>query len=318
LKPAGESVVEPVIVLSKCLEHEACRYNAQIIRDDFVRELTPFVRWLTVCPEVEIGLGTPRDPIRLVRIENRTRLFQPSTDRDLTDEMDSFAERFLEQLPPVDGFLLKNRSPSCGIKGVKVYDPSGAASHGKQAGSFATHVLERFDGLAVEDEGRLRDPGIRHHFLSRLFALARFRQRVEKGGMGSLVAYHAAHKLLFMAHNQAGMRALGRIVANAERAPVASVIASYRAGLGRVLARQARPGSVVNVAQHAFGYVSGGLGSREKLFFDDLLSDYRAKRKPLAALTAVLAAWIERFEVDYLADQVFFAPYPAPLLTVNG
>lgn len=318
MKWFGEVDVEPVVVLSQCLEHEACRYNAQMVRDDFVRELTPFVRWVTVCPEVEIGLGVPRDPIRLVQIEDRSRLIQPSTGRDLTDDMDQFAERFLAELPAVDGFVLKNRSPSCGIKDVKVYAPSGSASHGKQAGSFAVHVLARHEGLAIEDEGRLRNAGIRHHFLSRLYALARLRLRVASNGMAALVAYHAAHKLLFMAHNQSGMRALGRIVANADRLPFDAVVAQYREGLTRVFARPARPGAVINVAQHAFGYFSDGLSGREKAFFDSLLDDYRNERKPLSALTAVLASWIERFEVSYLADQAFFQPYPRPLLTVHA
>lgn len=308
---------EPVVVLSECLEQEACRYNAQMVRDDFVRELTPYVRWIAVCPEVEIGLGVPRDPIRLIRIEGRSRLVQPSTGRDMTDAMDGFAARFLGALTPVDGFLLKNRSPSCGIKDVKVYAPSGAASHGKQAGTFAAFVLEKYGDTAIEDEGRLRDWRIRQYFLTKLFALAAFRHAQEQGTMAALVTCQTANKLLFMAHNQTGMRALGGIVANAKRLPFNAVAAAYRMELGRVLSRPARTVAVINVAQHAVGCVSDGLEARERTFFAALLADYRAGRKPLAAVTSVLASWIERFDVGYLQGQTFFAPYPPPLATVD-
>lgn len=308
----------PIVVLSKCLEQEACRYNAQVIRDDFVRELEPFVRYVTTCPEVEIGLGVPRDPIRLVQIDGSTRLMQPSTERDLTSSMRAFATSFLDTLEAVDGFILKNRSPSCGIKDVKIYAAAGnAPPSGKGPGLFAEHVLERCGHLAVEDEGRLRNPRIRHHFLTRLFALASFRSVERNPTIRRLTEYHATNKLLFMAHNQTAMRELGAIAANPERLPVATVFASYREGLARVLARPARPGSWVNVAQHAFGYFSDTLVPREKTFFATLLDEYRQERQPLQSVLSVLSGWLARVEVPYLEAQTFFEPYPPMLLRLE-
>jgi uncharacterized protein YbgA (DUF1722 family)/uncharacterized protein YbbK (DUF523 family) len=308
----------PVVVLSKCLEQEACRYNAQVVRDDFVRELEPFVEYVTVCPEVEIGLGVPRDPIRLVRIGGSTRLVQPTTGRDLTDAMDTFAESFLSDLRPVDGFILKNRSPSCGIKDVKLHsEHAKTAPHGKGPGQFAEHVLRLYGDLAVEDEGRLRNPRLRHHFLTRLYAHAGLREVERAPSMRGLIAYHSTNKLLFMAHNQAGTRALGKVVANAGKADVRSVVRSYRDGLGRVLVRPAKAGSWVNVAQHAFGYVSDELGAREKAFFAKLLADYVGERQPLQSVLSVLAGWLARIEVPYLEAQTFFEPYPPALLRLE-
>lgn len=308
----------PIVVLSQCLEKEACRYNAQVIKDDFVRELEPYVRYVAVCPEVEIGLGVPRDPIRLVRIGEAPRLVQPSTERDLTEAMGAFSDRFLGSLDAVDGFILKNRSPSCGIKDVKIY--SGAANAppaGTGPGMFAGAVLERFGGRAIEDEGRLRNPHIREHFLTRLFTLAAFREIRSAPAMRALVQFHSHNKLLFMAHNQAGLRALGSIVANPGRKPVSDVFAAYEDGLGRVLARPARPGPWVNVAQHAFGYFSEELSPREKTFFETLLQRFRAERQPLSAVLSVLAGWVARFERTYLEAQSLFEPYPQALMRLE-
>lgn len=190
----------PRIVLSRCLEMEACRYNGRMIRSAVVRSLDPWVEWVPVCPEVEVGLGTPRDPIRLVRLEGAsggttradaatpedagtpvvaegTRLIQPSTGRDLTDEMHAFRKAFLDALGPVDGFLLKSRSPSCGIDGVKVFAGRDDEEPVDRApGMFAAAVLERFPDLPVEHEARLTEPDVRDRFLRRVFASAARRQ----------------------------------------------------------------------------------------------------------------------------------------------
>ncbi len=167
---------KPIVVISKCLELEACRYNGQVIPDDFVKKLKPHVTFLPSCPEVEIGLGVPREPVRIISVKGQNKLIQPATGKDLTDIMLRFADKFLNSLEEVDGFILKSRSPSCGIKDVKVYQgiEKGAAT-GKSTGFFAGKVLEMFPGLAIEDEGRLRNFKIREHFLTKLFALASFR-----------------------------------------------------------------------------------------------------------------------------------------------
>lgn len=308
----------PIVVLSKCLEQEACRYNAQVIRDDFVRELEAHVRYLTICPEVEIGLGIPRDPIRLVRIGEATRLIQPSTDRDLTEAMRTFSDRFLGSLEAADGFILKNRSPSCGIKDVKIWAGAGnAPPTGTGAGVFAGAVLERFPGSVTEDEGRLRNPHIRDHFLTRLFTAAGFRELRAAPTHARLIEFHTRNKLLFMAYNQTGLRALGGIVANPDRKPVPALFDAYEEGITRVLARPARPRAWVNVAQHAFGYFSDSLSRREKTFFDSLLQRFRIERQPLSAVLSVLSGWIARFDQPWLEVQSLFEPYPHALMRLD-
>ena len=238
----------PRLVLSRCLELEKVRYDGERIAYGFVRELEPFVDLVPVCPEVEIGLGVPRDPIRLIEEARGIRLVQPSTGRDLTSEMETFADGFLGSVTSVDGFLLKNRSPSCGIRHVKRYRPDGEArTSGEGTGLFGEAVLDWFGHLAVEDEGRLRDARIRGHFLTKLFALASLREVAEAASLQHLIDFHARYKFVLVAYSQRGLSRLGRLVAEGSQKPFAELVAEYRTELGAVLRQPPPPASIVNL-----------------------------------------------------------------------
>ena len=169
-------------------------------------------------PEVEIGLGTPRAPVRVVSSGEGFKLIQPASGLDVSEKMREFSRGFLDGLKQVDGFILKNRSPSCGFTDVKVYaGPEKGAAIGRAAGFFGGAVLEKFGDRAVEDEGRLLNLNIREHFLTRVFVFARFRSLQQSVSMHDLVHFHATNKLLLMAYSQTKLRELGRIVANADR-----------------------------------------------------------------------------------------------------
>jgi len=309
----------PRVVVSQCLGFDACRYNGETIPNRFLRRLEPHVELVMVCPEVEIGLGVPRDPIRIVREkEDGERLVQPSTGLDLTERMNDFAAKRTADLPEVDGFVLKSRSPSCGVTDAKVHSPKESAPVlGRGPGLFAAAVLERFPGSAVEDEGRLTNFRIREHFLTRIFVSAAFRDLRKRPSMGRLVEFQADHKLLFMALNQTRMRELGRIVANPERRPVREVCEAYGEQLSAVFARQARFTSHVNVLMHALGYFKDRLSSGEKAHFLDLLEQYRGGKVPLSALNSVVRSWIVRFGEDYLDRQRYFDPFPEDLVEIT-
>ena len=255
----------PTVVTSKCLELDACRYDGEVVKAPFIEKLMPHVDLDPVCPEVEIGLGIPRDPIRLVAVEGARRLVQPTTGRDVTDRMEAFGARFLDERGEVDGFILKSRSPSCGIRDTKIFgstdDPR---PEGRGQGMFAAAVLERFPNAAVEDEGGLTNFRLRHHFLTRLFARASFRSVRSSGKMARLAAFHAENELLLATYHQAELRALGRIVANRERRPFGAVTADYEERLSRALARPPRSTSNINELMQALGYLSEGPSGAEK------------------------------------------------------
>lgn len=309
---------KPVVVTSRCFEFDACRYNGQTITNNFVEVLVPWVEFRPVCPELEIGLGVPRDPIRIVRKGGERRLVQPSTGRDLTALMREFSARFFGSLGDADGFILKSRSPSCGLGDAKEFpDAENEAASGRGSGFFAGAVMERFPGLAVEDEGRLRNFRIREHFLTKLYTLARFRDVRNAGTASALVNFHTDNKLLLMSYSQKEMRALGRITANARGIPPQEMIAEYGEGLMRALSAPQRKPSSINVLMHALGYFQDDLTGREKAYFLDLLTAYRDERMPLSAVLTVLESWVIKYGQDYLGRQTFFEPYPRALMELS-
>jgi uncharacterized protein YbgA (DUF1722 family) len=147
--------------------------------------------------------------------------------------------------------------------------------------------------------------------------LARFRAAASTGRMSALVGFHSRHKFLLMAYNQTAMREMGRIVANAEREPVEAVVRRYRRELARALRQAPRRTSAINVLQHAFGHVSDRLTRRERDHFLGALDQYRGARIPLSGPATLMRSWIVRFDVDYLADQAYFEPYPQELADVS-
>lgn len=307
---------EPVVVVSECLEFGHCRYNGDMIKSEIVSSLKPFVEFRPVCAECQIGLGVPRDPIRVVRAKGSARLYQPATGLDFTAEMKAFSEKYLGGQGRVDGFIMKAYSPSCGIKGVKVYPPGDkVASVDSGAGFFGAAVLERFPDSPVEDELRLSNLRIRQHFLTKLFLAASFREMRLSGPpeMKKIVRFQADNKLLLMAYNQTRMRELGRIVANHAGLSPEKVYDAYEPTLMAAFAKAPSYVSNINVLMHAMGYFSRGLSAREKAFFLDSLEKYRNKKVPLAVPLNIVRSFIVRFGEPYLESQTYFEPYPSDL-----
>ncbi|NIN01170.1 MAG: DUF1722 domain-containing protein [candidate division Zixibacteria bacterium] len=309
---------KPIVIVSKCIEFERCRYNGLIISSEAVRKLRGQVEFVPVCPEVEIGLGIPRDPVRIISTDGKPTLLQPATNRDVTEKMEKFAKTFLDSFKEIDGFILKSRSPSCGTKDVKVYSGSGkGVSSSRGSGFFGGAVLERFPHLAIEDEGRLTNFGIREHFLAKLFALAGFREIKGKASMSELVRFQRQNKSLLMAYSQKELRVLGRIVANHEKKPPVEVIKDYEQHLWNAFLRPAKDTSNINVLMHAIGHFSESLSSKEKSFFLNTLEEYRDERIPLSVPLSILKSWAVRFEDDYLMEQSFIEPYPEQLVEIT-
>ncbi|MHB9028008.1 MAG: YbgA family protein [Candidatus Latescibacterota bacterium] len=307
---------KPRIGVSRCLGFAHCRYDGAMISDEFVDRLRVHVNFIPVCPEVEIGLGIPRATIRAVLDQGGVRLLQPSTGRDFTAEMETFAVRFLNSHPEVEGFLLKSRSPSCGVRDAKIFDGEGNIV-GKGAGFFARAVMDLFPGGVVEDEGRLTNFSIREHFLTRIFALARFRAVRISGSLHELIRFQSENKLLFMAYNQRVMRKLGNIAANPEHRSAETVITEYGHTLPQIFVRAATCASHINVLMHAMGYFSTRLSGKEKAFFLDAMERFRRRKIPLSALIGMMMSWIARFGESWLADQTYFQPYPEALVEIT-
>ncbi|MCS7258117.1 MAG: DUF523 and DUF1722 domain-containing protein [candidate division WOR-3 bacterium] len=310
--------IKPNVVISKCLGFAKCRYNGDIIIDYVVEKLKPFVNFIPVCPEVEIGLGVPREPLRLIWDKATLHLYQPATKKDFTHEMELFIERYLSSLSEIDGFILKYRSPSCGISGVKIYNgfhPDARATQGR--GFFGRAVLERFNTKAIEDEGRLKNFTIRENFFTKLFTLASFRVTKKHQKIKELIRFHTINKLLFMAYSQVKLNELGRIVANYQKGHVDIVFSNYEKVLYQLLARMPTFKSWINVLLHAFGGISAQLNKKERAFFLNLIEEYRDERIPLSVLIKIIEGWAVRFGDSYLLEQTFLNPYPKELIEIT-
>ncbi|ACL69256.1 YbgA family protein [Halothermothrix orenii] len=306
---------KPNVVVSKCLGFEACNYNGHQFNNKFISMLKQFVNFIPVCPETAIGLPSPRQSLRLIADGDEVRLVQPAEDRDLTGDMLSFSHDFLNSLNDVEGFILKERSPSCGLKDIKIYHKEINNVTGKKtSGLFAGAVLATFPDTAIESEGRLTNLRIREHFLTRLFTLARFRETKKQQTMGGLVNFQTINKFLFMAYNQKEMRILGKIAANNEKLPVSEVFKKYEKHLNKLLSRPPRYNSNINVLMHGLGYFSDELTTEEKAFFLDTLQKFRNKKVPLSVPQNIIRSWAIKYKDDYLLKQTYFAPFPEELI----
>ncbi|MCX8014829.1 MAG: DUF523 and DUF1722 domain-containing protein [candidate division WOR-3 bacterium] len=309
---------KPKIVVSKCLGFAHCRYDGSIVLDEIVSKLKPYVSFLPVCPEVAIGLGVPRDPIRIVLFQDKFYLYQPATKRDVTKEMTAFVNNFLNSLADIDGFILKYRSPSCGINNTKIYHSfSSDTPTTVGAGFFGKEIVKRFQAAAIVDEGKLKNFNIREHFFTKVFTLARFREIKKRKKLSELVGFHSRNKLLFMGYHQTKLKQLGRIVANHNKYDPAIVFSSYEETLHQLLSKKPSARAWINVLMHAFGGVSKKLSKPERQFFLSSLEEYRQAQIPLSALIKLILSWAIRFQDQYLLSQTFLNPYPQTLVEIT-
>ena len=305
---------KPKLVVSACLNGEFVRYNGGSVEDPFVEKLLNYCQPISVCPEVSIGLGVPRAKVLIYWKDGYPRLFQPFTQRDLTEEMEKFSEEFLSSLPQVDGFLLKAKSPSCGVSNstLSYKDPEGKVFSHRTKGLFAKKVLERFEDLPVEDEKRLRNEHIRRHFLIRLFSLARLREFMETAQhISQLMDFHKRNKYLLMLHSQVKLKEMGRLVATSEN--FQETLKEYAKLFRLALKRSPSKGQWVNTFTHIFGYFSSRLNQKEKEHFFSLLEDFRKDLIEENVILELLKNWSFRFEEEYLQSQTLFEPYPKTL-----
>jgi uncharacterized protein YbgA (DUF1722 family)/uncharacterized protein YbbK (DUF523 family) len=315
----NERFFRPNIVISKCIEFDFCRYNAQIIRSEFVKKLQPHVHFISICPEVEINLGIPRSPVRVVLLNGRKELIQPETGKNVTQKIHDFSNKFLGNSNDIDGFILKSKSPSCGLKDVKIYNTiEKSAAINRDSGLFGEAVLSNFPYLAIEDEARLRNASIREHFLKKIYTFARFRTVYESQDINQLIKFQSENKFLLMSYSQKYLKQLGKIVANKEKKSISKLLNEYKDTLSCIYIKGPRCTSNINVLQHAFGYVSKFLQTEEKNFFLTNLTNFKVGRVPLSVPVNLMKSWIIRYNVTYLKNQTFFEPYPIDLLDAQA
>jgi len=308
---------KPKLISSKCIEFAPCRYNGLMIKSNIVDKLKDYADFLPVCPEMGIGLGVPRDPVRVVDTGQELELFQPATGKKLADKMDNFSEYFFKSIKEVDGFIFKNKSPSCGVKAINIYTSFGNSRPRKDGiGLFAAYVMRKYPKLPVEDEGRLRNLLIRENFLTQIFTIADFRS-IKSKGFKDILNFHTVNKLLLMSYSPLNVRELGNILSNHHEKPLDIIKEEYESKLFETIKQTPKITKNINVLMHVFGYFSKELKHDEKQFFLNSVDDYRDGRIPILICLNMLKQWNIRFEEEYLLKQTFFEPYPHDLMQIT-
>lgn len=307
--------------VSACLLGQKVRFDGGHKRHEFTADvLAPYVEYVAVCPEVEIGLGVPRPTIRLEGRARAPRLVNPASGEDLTDAMTAYARRKCDELAgaDLDGYILKRASPTCGMERVKLYRGRGATPGKEGVGLFAAALMARLPALPVEEEGRLSDPALRENFVERLFAYRRVRRLFSgRWTRDDMVRFHTGEKLLLMAHDLPRYRELGRLVAGARQLERDALAARYVAIYMSALTVRATRRKNSNVLQHMAGYFKDNLDRDDRAEIHQVISDYRRGWVPLIVPITLLRHHARRQGIAYLLGQRYLEPHPRELMLRN-
>ena len=304
------------IGISSCLLGNEVRWNAGHKLDKYLtRTLGKFVEYVPVCPEVEVGLGTPRESMRLVGDPENPRLITFKSKTDHTDRMLTWAKKRVKELEKEDlcGFIFKSDSPSSGMIRVKVYNDKGMP-HKVGIGIFARAYMEHFPLIPVEDDGRLNDPLIRENFMLQIFTMQRWRENLAvRRSMGSLVDFHTRNKLLILSHSQKHYRLMGKLVADGKKMPIKALYDQYQQILMEALKLKTTIKKHTNVMQHLMGYFKKQLTPDEKQELLEVFEHYRKELVPLLVPITLINHYVRKYDQAYLKQQTYLNPHPLEL-----
>lgn len=303
------------IGISSCLLGQSVRYDSGHKRDAYINDvLGRYFEYVPFCPEVAIGMGIPRPPIRLAGDPAQPRAIGVKVDGlDVTDKLIAYAESVVASDPQISGYLFKRGSPSCGMERVKVYTEKGMPN-GASVGIYAGVVMRAMPLLPVEEEGRLNDPVLRESFVGRVYVYARWQRLCEEGITPSrIVDFHTRHKFLLLSHSEIHYRSLGRLIADAGNRDIRELGDEYIATLMDGLKRKATRRRHSNVLQHIMGYLKRSIDSGDKAELNRVIDEYRAGTVPLIVPMKLIEHHFRRHPDDYVALQIYLDPHPAEL-----
>lgn len=307
---------KPVVVVSRCLEFEPVRYNGQIMPCPLVKELEPFVDYIKVCPEYEIGLGVPRDPIRIVKQKDKLHLIQPKTKEDITDKMNKFTQDFIDSLPEIDGFIFKSDSPTIGLRNIKIYSGIEKAPVVQRGhGFFAGQLLDAYPEYPMEEENRLRNNSIRHSFLVKLFVFAAFRSIKNDQNQDQLNQFHNQHHYLYSLYDPAFPKQATSIIEKKDGS-FESKANLYFEKLKDLFHSHPSTDDYIRVWNDLLSYFDNKISSAEKEFINSLMQKYRDNRICQSGVNDYFFSLALRFPDGFIEHQRIFEPYPSSLLPV--
>jgi len=311
----------PIMVgVSSCLLGRKVRFDGGHKHDRYLSDtLGVYFKFVPVCPELEIDMGVPREAVRLEEDPEAPRMVGNKTGYDWTDRMNNYARTRVQKpdILELSGYILKKSSPSCGMERVKVYvKPGTVVKNG--VGLYGRALLEAHPHLPVEEEGRLNDDRLRDNFIVRVFAYHRLQQLFKAGlNRGAVVAFHASHKYLLLAHSPKHYKQLGPLVAAVKKYSPSEFRDQYMALFMEGLSVLATPKKNVNVLQHILGFLKSHLTPEEKKDIIGVIEDYHQELVPLIVPITLIKHYLNKFDVEYIKDQVYLNPHPKELMLRN-
>lgn len=306
--------------VSACLVGDEVRYDGGHRRYPYLVEvLARYFTLVKVCPEVEVGMSTPRETVRLEGRAEAPRMIASETSRDWTPEMNRWSRTRVRDLKTEDlcGFVFKKNSPSCGVFGVEVFDDKGRPAE-SGSGLFALEFRRKNPLVPVEDEGRLEDPFLRENFLERVFAYHRL-NKVFAGRWKrrSVVDFHSREKYLLMAHSPKHFKQLEQLVVTIGGRPSGEFKTLYMAGFMEAVAVKATRARHAKVMRSLVVCLRDHLTALENARVVGLIEQYRSGLIPLVVPLTLLAYFSELHEVPSLAGQTYLHPHPSELMLRN-
>jgi len=305
---------KPNIIVSRCLNIDHCRYDGTMISFPLMSKINEYCNVMTVCPEMAIGLGSPRKPMRLLVDGDNYKFVITETGEDLTEIMKEYSYGHVLGLDKneIQGAIFKSKSPSCGVDDVKLYKGDRKVNY-KTSGVYARIFTNNMFNASVETEGRLMNLIIREHFFTSIFSKAEFESTTK---MSDVVSFQTRNKYLLMMYDPELQKVLGRIVANHDHLEFEEVKEKYRECLTRLFYHPPKEGNVVNTLEHIYGYFKTKVNAMEKSYFFDLMDKYRNEKIIIGEILKVLKIWALHYEEHYLFSQSIFSPYPEELVVL--
>lgn len=308
------------IGISSCLLGQHVRFDSGHKKNSYITGvLQDYFNFVSFCPEVEIGLGIPREPIRLVSVDKKI-ICQgtKNSELDVTEKLQDIAEKQKKWHGELCGYILKKDSPSCGMERVKVYGNKGMPRR-EGVGLYAKQLMENFPSLPVEEEGRLEDSHLRENFIQRVYIYSRWKRMCSQAfTITHLQEFHAKHKYILMSHNQEKAKKLGALVAETKDADLNGLADKYLDDMMSTLKIIATKKSHVNTLQHVQGYLKSSLNSDDKAELNEIISDYRKGLIPLIVPITLLRHHFRKFPNDYITNSYYMSPHPGEMMLLNN
>lgn len=315
--------LRPRVLVSRCLEFDNVRYDGKVIPSKIVRDLIPLVDFVKVCPEVEIGMGIPRNPIRIVKDHDSYSLIQPKTGEDVTEKMDSFITDFMRELAEMDGFIFKAVSPTIGIRNIKVYAGIEMAPVvEKGSGFFTKKIIEKYDGFPMEEDDRLRNHHIRHHFLTQLYIFSEFRNIHNLASTDKLIEFNERNRYLFTCYNHSIYQQMSNLLLSYDP-DTCSVsederfFTNYLSLMKELMRKPGGMDSKISVFRQLFSIFSNKVPENERISFENLLENYSENRISEDAVIEILRVYTLRFDEGNIDSYSLLYPYPE-VLRISG